>query len=79
MSAGRTAAQQALIDDELAALRFHWGDAYEIELDDEHGWRARRLSSQRGWLTGVNLDELYKAIREDYTLQPVPRSFTPGV
>jgi hypothetical protein len=77
-SAGRTAAEQALIDDELAALRFHWDTAYQIEFGDEHGWQARRLGRQRGWLTGTTPDELYKAIREDYSALPVPRSFAPG-
>jgi hypothetical protein len=77
-TAGRTAAVQAHIDAELEALRFHWDTAYQIEIDDEHGWRARRLGSQRGWLTAANPDELYKAIREDYSFQPVPRTFTPG-
>ena len=76
-TAGRTAAEQAHIDLELEALRFHWDTAYQIEFDDEHGWRARRLGSQRGWLTGANPDELYKAIREDYSLWPVPRSYAP--
>jgi hypothetical protein len=77
-TAGRTAAEQAIIDDELAALRFHWDTAYQIEFDDEHGWRARRLGSQRGWLTRANPDELYKAIREDYSLQPLSRRRAPG-
>ena len=76
-TAGRTAAEQAHIDAELEALRFHWNTAYQIEFDDEHAWRARRLGSQRGWLTGANPDELYKAIREDYSFQPVPRSYAP--
>jgi hypothetical protein len=76
-TAGRTAAEQVHIDAELEALRFHWDTAYQIEFDDEHGWRARRRCSQRGWLTGANSDELCKAIREDYSFQPVPRIFTP--
>ena len=76
-TAGRTAAEQAHIDAELEALRFHWDTAYQIEFDDEHAWRARRLGSQRGSLTGANPDELYKAIREDYSFQPIPRSYAP--
>jgi hypothetical protein len=77
-TAGRTAAEQAHIDTELEALRFHWDTAYEIEFDDEQGWRARRLGSQRDWLTGADPDGLYKEIREDYSALPVPRGFTPG-
>ena len=76
--AGRTAAEKVLIDCELEALRFHWDTAYRIEFDDEHGWRARRLGSQRGWLTGANPDELYQLIREDYSALPMPRSYAPG-
>ena len=76
-SAGRTAAEKALIDAELEALSFHWGDAYEIEFSDEHGWRAKRRDGQGGWLTGADPDEMYKLISEDYGLRPVPRSFTP--
>ena len=61
-TAGRTAAKQALIDAELEGLRWNWGDAYEIEFSDEHGWRARRRDGQGGWLTGAGADELYKVI-----------------
>jgi len=76
-TAGRTATEQAIIDDELAALRFHWDTAYQIEFDDEHGWRARRIGSQHGWLTAADPDGLYKEIREDYSALPVPRSYPP--
>jgi hypothetical protein len=77
-SAGRTAAEKALIDAELEGLHWNWGDAYEIEFSDEHGWRARRRDGQGGCLTGADPDELYKLISEDYRFRPVPRSFTPG-
>lgn len=77
-TAGRTAAEQAQIDAELEALRFHWGDAYEIEFIDGQGWRARRLDGQGGWLTSANREGVYSAIGADYLLRPVPRSFTPG-
>lgn len=73
MSAGRTAAEKALIDAELEALRFHWGEAYQIEFSDGHGWRARRLDGQGGLLTGVDSEGLYAAIGGDYALRPVPR------
>jgi hypothetical protein len=77
-TAGRTATEQAIIDDELAALRFHWDTAYQIEFDDEHGWRARRIGSQHGWLTAADPDGLYKKIREDYSPQLLPRRHAPG-
>ena len=73
MSAGRTAAEKALIETELEALRFHWDTAYQIEFIDEHGWRARRVDGQGGWLNTATPDELYKTITDDYTLRPVPR------
>jgi hypothetical protein len=76
-TAGRTAAEQAHIDAELEALRWNWGDAYRIEWDEENGWRARRLDGLGGWLTGADSDELYKAITDDYSLKPVPRSYAP--
>ena len=75
--AGRTAAEKARIQSELEALRFHWDTAYEIEFDDEHGWRARRRDGLGGVLTGADPDELYKAITDDYSVKPVPRSYAP--
>jgi hypothetical protein len=76
-SAGRTAAEKALIDAELEGLRWNWGDAYEIEFSDEHGWRAKRRDGRGGWLTGADPDGMYKLISEDYSLRPVPRSYAP--
>ena len=77
-TAGRTATEQAHIDAELEALRFHWGDVYQIEFSDEHGWRGRRTGSQDGWLTAADPDGLYKAIRADYALPPLPRRNAPA-
>jgi hypothetical protein len=37
----------------------------------------KMTTAGRGWLTGANPDELYKAIREDYSALPVPRSYPP--
>jgi hypothetical protein len=74
----RQSAQVRRVDDELAALRFHWDTAYQIEFDDEHGWRARRIGSQHGWLTAADPDGLYKEMREDYSPQPLPRRHAPG-
>lgn len=77
-AAGETAAGRRLIDDELEALRFHWGDAYEIGRDDELGWWARRRDGRGGDLTATGPDDLYEVIAADYALEPVPRSVTPG-
>lgn len=71
-AAGRTAAAKAAIDYELEELRFHWGEAYEINYD-EHVWHARRRDGRGGLLAGVKPDELYREIRADYALRPVPR------
>ncbi len=57
----------------LEALRWHWGDAYEIGHDDEHGWHAARRDQIGGLLTGAGPDELGHAITEDYAFKPVPR------
>ena len=71
-TAGRTA-EKARIDSELEALRFHWGEAYQIEFSDEQGWRARRLDGLGGWLTSSTPEELYKSITDNYATKPVPR------
>lgn len=71
--AGRTAAARRAIENELEDLRFHWGEAYEVRHDDEHGWLAQRIDGQGGWLNTATTDELYKAITDDYTARPVSR------
>jgi len=77
-TAGRTATEQTRINSDLEALRFHWGDAYEIGYDDEHGWQALRRDGLSGVLTGADPEGLYKAITDDYALRPVPRSYMPA-
>ncbi|HEX3514838.1 MAG TPA: hypothetical protein VHT26_12645 [Trebonia sp.] len=77
-AAGRTAADMAAAEHELEALRWDWGDAYEIEHGEEHGWRAKRLDGLGGWLTAPGPDEMYGVIAADYALKPVPRSAAPG-
>lgn len=76
-TAGRTAAKQALIDSELEALRWHWGDAYEIA-ELPVGWKARRKDGRGGWFFRDTADHMYKAIHADYAAIPVPRSRAPG-
>jgi hypothetical protein len=72
-AAGRTAAGRAAARLELEAVRFDWGEAYEIELDDEHGWRAKRRDGLGGWLDAADSAGLYKVIADDYAFRPVPR------
>ena len=56
----------------LEALRFGWGDAYEI-WHDEGGWRARRRDGLGGVMTEDKPDALYNAIFGNYITKPVPR------
>lgn len=62
----------------LEALRWDWGDAYEIGFDDDRSWHARRRDGLGGWLTATCPDELYEVIAADYAFKPVPRSVMPG-
>jgi hypothetical protein len=64
-------------DCNLEALRFGWGDAYEIGYDKEHGWHAKRRDGLGGRLTAPDPDGLDAAIQGDYNLRPVPRDL-PG-
>jgi hypothetical protein len=59
--------------DALAALRFRWGEAYRIGWDPVRGWWARRRDNIGDDITADDADGLWNAIREDYTLKPVPR------
>jgi len=61
----------------LEALRWDWGDAYDIGHDDEHGWHARRRDGLGDLLTAPGADELYKVIADDYALKAVPRNLPP--
>jgi hypothetical protein len=75
-AAGRTAASTAADHYALEALRWDWGDAYEIGHDDERGWRARRRDGLGGDLTATDPDGLYALIGDDYALRPVPRDYS---
>jgi hypothetical protein len=57
----------------LETLRWHWGVAYTIDHDDEHGWRASRRDGIGGLLTAGGPDELRQVISDDYIARPVPR------
>lgn len=56
----------------LDALRWNWGDAYEINLADGL-WSARRRDERGGPLEAGEPEDLRKAILDDYTAMPVPR------
>src|SRR5260370_8426148 len=62
----------------LEALRWNWGDAYEIGHDDERGWWAKRRDGVGGYLTAADPGELRAVIYADHDLMPVPRDFDPG-
>ena len=60
----------------LDALRWDWGDAYEIGCDDERGWWARRRDGRGDDLTAADPDKLYAVIADDYGLMPVGRDYS---
>ncbi len=76
MTGQQPQAARTATDHALEALRWDWGEAYEIGLDDELGWHARRRDGLGGWLTAPGADELYEAIAADYALKPVPRDMS---
>lgn len=58
---------------QLEALRWHWGDAYDIGVDDGDRWWFRRRDGRGGKETAGSPDALRRAIIEDYTFCPVRR------
>jgi len=59
-------------DEDLADLRHHWGDAYEITHPRRAVWLARRRDDGE-ILTAIRADALLAKIRLDYHARPVPR------
>jgi hypothetical protein len=55
---------------DIADLRWHWDEAYDITWDGR--FLARRLDDG-GYLEADTAEELGKRIRLDYTERPVPR------
>lgn len=55
---------------DLAALRWHWGDAYEIGCDDGTWWYERRDGIGDRERAGDPV-ELYRMITGDYEFRPV--------
>lgn len=56
----------------LEALKWHWGDAYDIGCDDGEWWYSRR-DGLSGRKTASGPDALRRAIVDDYTFRPVRR------
>lgn len=73
-----TVEQPPGIEQALDALRFHWGDAYDIGHDDDRGWWARRRDGIGGDLTAAEPGQLHTAIVADYNLNPVSHDFHLG-
>jgi hypothetical protein len=58
--------------DPMEALRWHWGEAYEISTDAD-GWHARRRDGLSEPMTAESPEVLRTLIVQDYTGQPVSR------
>ena len=58
--------------DALDDLRFHWGSAYDIDLDDGM-WTAWRKDGRGGELADPLPEGLRLRIQADYAALPVPR------
>ena len=61
----------------LDALKYSWGEAYEIGWDEKRAYHARRLDNIGGLITAPGPDELRQAIWDDYALKPLPRDLPP--
>jgi hypothetical protein len=57
---------------ELAELRHHWGEAYDLGVQGGT-WRAKRRDDKGGWFTAEDPQALIEAIRADYQADPVSR------
>ena len=64
--------QQAALD----ALRWNWGEAYDIGVDEGEWW-CRRKDGKGGTETAATPDALRTMIVTDYTIMPVPREPSP--
>jgi hypothetical protein len=62
----------------LEALRWDWGEAYEIEMPGAgHGWRARRLHGLGGWIDADSAEDLLNQTISDHLTRPVRRPSDP--
>jgi hypothetical protein len=64
-------------DESLDEIRWHWGEAYNVE---HLGglWLAQRLDKSRATVSARTPDELMELIRLDYEAAPVPRDRPPA-
>ena len=60
----------------LDTLRWHWSDAYTIDVRDGE-WTAKRHDAVGGTLSAPDPDGLHKLIIDDYTFRPVTRGGQP--
>lgn len=66
------AAADAATVNALEALRWNWGEAYEVNMVNDE-WRARRRDGLGDWLIAPNAGGLRNRILSDYMFKPVPR------
>lgn len=57
----------------LEALRYNWGEAYEIDVSVDGQWTAIRKDGLGGVLREPGPEELRAQILKDYELKPVKR------
>jgi hypothetical protein len=57
----------------LEAIRFGWGDAYEIGHDDERGYWARRLDRIGVLILADSPDKVHEQVAADYAAKRVER------
>jgi hypothetical protein len=67
----------AAVDEALEALRYHWGDAYDIGVGAGR-WEARRVDGLGSVFAALSADGLEEKIRADYGAMPVPRDDAPA-
>ncbi len=60
-------------DEPLSALRWHWGDAYQIANPEPDLWIAVRRDTRETLRSDTPLS-LRDAIIADYSAKPVPRT-----
>jgi hypothetical protein len=70
------AGQHHAYHSDVAFLRAHWGDAYQISYRQGQ-FRAERRDDH-SVVRADSADDLLAAIRHDYLLRPVPRDLPPA-
>jgi hypothetical protein len=65
-------------EEAIAALKWSWGDAYEVGEGSEGGWWAVRRDGTGGRIAAADPGELHALVSADYSLSPVSRDFDSG-